>query len=540
MSSDAAGTASAVVDLVCAQYPHVARRIGRHDHDGRLPAVAPRSGDLFTPLLTSVRRHLDNLPTTGDPELRADLDTCGRLLEFERFRVVDLNQPYLGPLDYAHEADVSGYLAGSYAPLAERVAALLRHLAGLPDYLARAEEVLRPSISAGERLYGISWGPAQAASIRGIAGQLAGVRPDFAQVLAPVAGAAAAACERYARAIAGRTPAPDLLGPESLAEMLRITEGIERPVAELIEEAEAEVAAVTAALHRAARRIGEATPPAAYARLLGHLPAGPVADSLRSIVERLRSFWTDRDVLPVQTYVPFELYGSHGAALAADVVFIFSPPLEAVRRPHRVHVPEPDLPRPGQPPAAAWSYLNEPTLEMLAVHELYAGHYLQMETASTGPSPVRTSLLWFAGFTEGWAHYAEELAIEQGLADGRPLVETAQLRFALESASRLLTYLSVQSGRWTFAQAGARTAEINGWSAERAGRDVVETVSNRTRAMYALGKLQIRRWRAAEAATGNKELHDFHARLMRCGCAPLSTVRRYLADAHPAALGADT
>jgi hypothetical protein len=45
--------------------------------------------------------------------------------------------------------------------------------------------------------------------------------------------------------------------------------------------------------------------------------------------------------------------------------------------------------------------------------------------------------------TEGWTHFGEELAIEQGLAADHPLVEIAQLRFALEAATRLV-YLSVQ------------------------------------------------------------------------------------------------
>ncbi len=527
---DADATVLAVIDLICEQYPFVARQIGRHDYDGRLPIISPRSGDDFAVLGAAVDRHLSGLAAAADPELRADLDTSRTLLAFLRFRAEGLDQRYPGALDHAFEADVSGYLDADYAPIEERVAAMSRHLAGIPAYLAQAERLLGSSISAGERINVVSWGPAQAAAIRGMADRLVSGQPDLAEPVTPLAEAAAQACQSFARVVASKAPAADLLGPEHLAEMLRVAEGFQGSVPEMIARAEAEIAAVQAAIDRAISRIGETSPEAAYEQMRAHLPAGSVADSLRSIVDRLREFWINGDVLPVRTQLPLEVHESHATAYADEVAFAISPPLEAVRRPHRVYVPEPPAPAAGQRPAGAWSYLNEPTLEMLAVHEIYAGHYLQMEAASAGPSVIRNSILWFDAFTEGWAHYAEELAIEQGLAEDRPLVEIAQLRFALEAATRLLVYLSVHSGRWTFTQAFARASALTGWPAGRTSLDVMGTVAHGGRAMYTLGKMQMRDWRSATVGQAGWTLPEFHSRLMRCGSAPLSTVQRYLED----------
>lgn len=536
---DADATVLAVIDLVCELHPYLAREMGRHDYDGRLPTIMPRSGDDFAVLRAAVDRHLNGAAAAADPELRADLDTSRAVLEYLRFRTEELGQRYPFPLEYAFETDVSGYLAADYAPSEERVAALLRHLAGIPAFLARGEELSGPSISAGERMNVIAWGPAQAATIGGIADRLVAGQPELAELVAPLVGAAVAACQSFARAVAAKAPAAHLLGPEHLAEMLRVAEGIDQPVPELIARTEMEVATVRAAIDRAVARIGETRPEGAYQRMRLHLPARSVADSVRSITERLRDFWIAGDALPVHTRLPIEVHVSGASAFADEVVFAISPPLEAVRRPHRVYVPEPHRPAAGRPPSAVWSYLNEPTLEMLAVHELYAGHYLQMETASAGPSVIRNSVLWFAGCTEGWAHYAEELAIELGLAADRPLVEIAQLRFALEAATRLLVHLSVHSGRWTFTEAGARASALTGWSAERATREVMETVAHRSRAMYTLGKMQIRDWRSATVGRAGSTLREFHGRIMGCGSAPLSTVQRYLADGRRAAVAAD-
>jgi hypothetical protein len=507
--ADAPGTVLAVVDALCDLYPYVARQMGRHDYDGRLPSLTRRSGADLATLAAKVDRHLADAATGVDPELRADLDTSRTLLEYLRFRADEIGQHYPQPLEFVAETDVSGYLAADYAPVAERMDALVRHLAGIPAFLARGEELLGPSVALGERMNVIAWGREQAAALAGVHEPLVAGRPDLAARVASVAGPAAAACGSFAAAVAAKPPAAHLHGPEHLAEMLRVAEGVAQPVvADLIARAEQEVAAARAAIDR--------FPASAHEQMRRSEPPASVAGTVRSIADRLRDFWIDSKVMPVHTRLPLEIHQSP----AEGVTFVISPPREAVRRPHRVYVPEP----------GRSAYLSPPTLEMLAVHEIYAGHYLHMEAASRGPSVIRNSVFWFAACTEGWAHYTEALAIEQGLADGRPLVEIAQQRFALEAATRLLVHLCVHSRRWTFAKACSRAAELTGWPADRATREVLETVTHRARAMYTLGKIEIQDWRSAVVGQGGLTSHDFHDRLMRCGSAPLSTIRRYLTD----------
>jgi uncharacterized protein (DUF885 family) len=144
---------------------------------------------------------------------------------------------------------------------------------------------------------------------------------------------------------------------------------------------------------------------------------------------------------------------------------------------------------------------------------------------------IRRCVPWVPGATEGWAHYTEELAIERGLADGRPLVEVAALRFALEAATRALAFLSFHSGRSNLGAAVAEAVTLCGWSPERAAREVLAAVAEPGNAMYTLGKLHIRRWRELARVSGSAAtLKAFHDRLLHCGSAPLSTVWRYYLD----------
>jgi hypothetical protein len=531
MAKDTMNSVSAVVEYVFEHYPEIARRAGKHDLDARLPAVEPDSVSDVDTLLTAASARFDALPDDADPELRADLGTAVRVLSDERFRIADLGRVHRGPNDWLFETDVAIYLRSGYAPLPERVAALERHLAQLPEFLAAAAKTLEPRLPAGERITGIENARARAVSIRELVARLVAESQGTAhQELAgdrviELAAAASAACTGFADAVAATEPARAVFGADLLAGYLLAAEGVDTPVDELLAEVDAEVHTLVARLDALAGRLGANTRHEAYELMSAQVPEGPVCTTLADIIERLRGFWTEQDVVTITSREGLDIRPARDPATSAAVVFDIGGPLETVPQPHVLYVPEP------RDPGALREYLNLPMLEMIAVHEVFPGHYLHYEATPADASVIRRCVPWFPGATEGWAHYTEELAIERGLADGRPLVEVAALRFALEAATRLLTFLSIHTGRWRFATAVAEAAALCGWSPERAAREVLVVVADPSGAMYTLGKLRIRRWRElAGVGAAAVDLKVFHDRLLRCGSAPLSTVWRYYLD----------
>lgn len=506
--------------------------MGRHDFDAHLPEIAERSVSDIDRMRATALGQLRSLGLAADPEVRADLDVSQKLLEAERFRITELGRAYSPPITRVAEADVTAYLRSPYAPLADRVAALIDHLSRLPRFLQEAAAALEEALPAGERLQVMEAARAQAADIAAIPGQIEKEHPELdTSALATVAAPAIAACEDFGRAVEKKTPAKALLGPERLGAFLLAAEGIDRPVAELLEEAEAEVRSAASALDAAAAKLGVEHRLAVYELMASQVTPGPVVESLRSAVSRVRDFWLQKDVVSVQTAIGLELSSMPPDTGAAEVKFFISPVFEKVKRPHVLRVPE--LPDSGESGGAVIrrQYLNDPMLEVIALHEAFAGHYVHTEAGMRGPSTIRTCILMTAGFSEGWAHYAEELAVEQGLADGRPFVEAAQLRSALEAAMRLLIFLSVNAGRWTFAQAVSQAMDLCDWSAARAAREVLASVCNWHTAMYTFGKLRIREWRTSIGSpTTGEQLRRFHDRILQCGLAPLSTVWQYYID----------
>lgn len=525
MSMQTANAAvSSVVEYIFERYPHVARRAGRHDPGTRLPVVEPFPVADLDRLLARVRRELAALPGTADPELRADLDAAAHVLAGERFPAAELGRPFPGPQEWLAATDVTDYPRGTYAPLADRMAAMRDHLARLPAFLAEAGETIGPRLPAGERLCAVEQARAQAVQLADVERQVALDHPGYAaDGISAAATAASAACQAYADRVAATAPEKALLGPELLDEFLRATQGLDQPVADLLAATLSEVDRIVTALDAVAARIGADDRFAAFDRLRGAVSDLPVTTALTGIMARLKDFWAAADLVSVDTVVPLEVRRAPRLSGAARVEFGISALLAEDRQPHILWVPEPEQAA-GE---VRGEHLNDPMLEVIAVHEAFAGHYVQIEAASRGPSVLRVCVPWFPGLTEGWAHYVEELALEHGLADGRPLIEVAQLRFALEAATRLSVYLSVHMGRMTFADAVTRATALCGWSPERAAREVLIVVSDPVGAMYTLGKLRIREWRERVAAP---ELKRFHDRLVRCGSAPLSTASRYHLD----------
>lgn len=549
-ASPAAAEGRAAVEAVVThffrQYPNFGRRAGWHAVDGCLPSPGPRPAaelDRLRALVAGSLRTLvasDDLAATDDrapgdsaaghvdPELRADLDAALHMVQAEQFQLTALGRPYLSPLEVLAETDLSPYLR-TYAPLPERVAALDAHLAALPGFLAEAARTLPAGLPAGDRLRGRELAQAQAGHLTTVTGRLSPGQSAADRARCELAAAAAAACEEYGRAIAGTKPAAQLYGPDRLDEFLRVVEGVQRPAGELLDLARAEVAAVQAGLDALAGQLGAADRREVVARLTEQVSDDSVA-TLAAIMQRVRDFWAGVDLVSMDTVTPLEVDHADGLSSAATVEFQVSAPLEPVRPPHVLFLPEPPG-EPGAPPSPLRrQFLNDPMLEVIAVHEAYPGHYVHAEAATRGGSVIRTCFPWISGLTEGWAHYAEELAVGHGLAEGRPLLRVAQLRSALESAARLVAFLAVHLKRASFAAAVSEAVDTCDWSAERAAREVLAVTSQPTGAMYTLGKLTIRDWRDSAGIKTRPELKQFHDHLLRCGTAPLSTARQYWLD----------
>ena len=175
---------------------------------------------------------------------------------------------------------------------------------------------------------------------------------------------------------------------------------------------------------------------------------------------------------------------------------------------------------------------NSPVMKVITIHEAYPGHYVQFLNAKQFPTKTR-KVLYCSSNVEGWAHYAEQMMIEEGFGAGDPKIRLAQLQEALLRDARYVVGIKLHTAGWTVEQ-GARFFQEKAFQEPaNAYEEARRGAYNPTYLYYTLGKLQIYKlredYRAAKAA--NYNLKDFHDEFVRQGGVPIALIRRILLPA---------
>lgn len=183
-----------------------------------------------------------------------------------------------------------------------------------------------------------------------------------------------------------------------------------------------------------------------------------------------------------------------------------------------------------------------------SVHEAYPGHYVQFLWVKHAPSKVR-KLLGCSSNAEGWAHYCEQLMIEQGLpasarestdSDERPeqknleqkKLELVQIHDALLRVCRYIVGIEMHTRGLSYDKGREFFIKEGFMEKANAERETKRGTKDPTYLVYTLGKLKIIALKAEyQAKMGDKfDQRDFHDRFLKCGFPPLKIVRTEVLD----------
>jgi uncharacterized protein (DUF885 family) len=176
---------------------------------------------------------------------------------------------------------------------------------------------------------------------------------------------------------------------------------------------------------------------------------------------------------------------------------------------------------------------NRGTILSTATHEAYPGHYVQFLWMQHIDSRVR-KLLGANSNAEGWAHYCEQMILDEGFAADpasyQAKMRLGQLQDALLRDARYIVGIEMHTGKRTMEQ-GVEFFEKEGFQThEVADRETKRGTSDPTYLYYTLGKLQILKLREdyRKMKGARFSLEEFHDAVMQQGFPPIKIVRRAL------------
>jgi uncharacterized protein (DUF885 family) len=172
------------------------------------------------------------------------------------------------------------------------------------------------------------------------------------------------------------------------------------------------------------------------------------------------------------------------------------------------------------------AFFNRWSSEIVSIHEALPGHYYQGLATRRMSSRLR-QVLGCGSNAEGWAHYCEQMAIEQGYGNGDPRYELAQRLLALQRLGRFVVGISLHTQGMTYEQAVTLFEGRCYMAPVNAEREARRGTLDPTYLVYTLGKWRILDLRAElmrrEGTAFN--LKAFHDAFLKEGPAALPVLR---------------
>jgi uncharacterized protein (DUF885 family) len=319
------------------------------------------------------------------------------------------------------------------------------------------------------------------------------------------------------------------IGPENYRKKLLYDEMVDLPVDRLLQIGYADLHRNQQWFKEVAGQIDpKKTPDQIQSELQkDHPEPDKLLQTFRDDLGSIRQYLVDKHIVTIPSPVPPIVQETPPFARALTFASMDTPgPYEKVAKEafFNVTLPEPDWPK-----AKVESFMgqfNRETMVSVAVHEVYPGHYVQFLWVPSAPSKVR-KLLGGSSNAEGWAHYSEQMMLDEGYGNGDPKLRLGQLQDALLRNARFIVGISMHTGKMTFEDA-IQFFQKEGYQPESVAEvEAKRGTSDPTYLVYTLGKLQIMKLRAdyKQKMGGRFSLEQFHNTFLEQGFPPIKIVR---------------
>jgi len=510
--------------------PTAATAAGIHKYDGQLEDYSKAGHEASAAILKKFEAEFAKLPPEADRDLMLSR-IRSRLLELETIREWEKN-----PDIYSSGISNSAFviMSRTFAPPETRLRSLIERERKMPKALADARMNLKnpPKIYtevAIEQLPGITGFFEKDVPLAFKAVTDAKLVADFRAAN----GAVITALKDYEKflhnEILPRSGGDFRLGAENYAGKLLYDEMVDVPLDRLLRIGYEDLRANQKRFQQIAAQIDPKKAPQQILTELerDHPPPDKLLDAFRDICTKLRDYIVAHKIVTLPSPVLPILEETPPFARGLTSASMDTPgPYETVAKEAFFNV---TLPEKNWKPDRVEDFMgafNRGTILSTAVHEAYPGHYVQFLWMQHIDSRVR-KLVGASSNAEGWAHYCEQMMLDEGYSNDAKL-RLGQLQDALLRDARYIVGIEMHTGKRTFEQS-VEFFEKEGYQThETAERETKRGTSDPTYLYYTLGKLQILKLREDyhKMRGAQFSLQEFHDNFMKQGFPPIKIVRR--------------
>ena len=483
-----------------------------------LGAFARRLGAIDPARLTDTER-------LERPALEANIRA--RLFELESIRTWERNpQCYSDVL----ATSLAGQALFGYAPLTERARRIVSKLRQVHRLMQAARENIKdpPGIFVKVGLESLR------GTLRFINDDLprAFSRLDDLHILGDLADAAteaAGSIESYIdyveKDLAPRSKGSFRLGQEKFEQKLRLDEGVSIGAEKLLDLAMRELRTTQDEFRRVASRLNGGDPLAAWAKAKeDHPAAGELVPVAQQQLSELAEFISRNNIITIPEGEPVSVAPTPRFYRWTFASMWTPGPFET--KPVRAfyYITDVDPTWPAERQDEHLRDFNYGALWAISIHEVFPGHFLHYQHLRQVGSKLRKSILFSsAAFVEGWAHYCEQMMVDEGFRRNDPAVRLGQLAEALIRLCRFVVGIRLHCEDMSVEQ-GVRFFREEAFLEETSARREAERGTfDPSYIVYSIGKLMVLKLREDyKAKEGTKySLRQFHDTLLGNGTVPL-------------------
>jgi uncharacterized protein (DUF885 family) len=552
------GNADAAFNRVAADYmtgyltwrPQIGTSLGFHEYDGKVTDFSRASLDAELKRLHSFDQRLGALETN---QLSAAASCDYRILRnaikreifgFEEMAIYERN-----PMTYAGVLDVNIYIKRDFAPLPARVRSLTAVLNQAPNIMAAARANLAEALPR----------PEIETAIEEANGSVDFLAKDLVDALKEVKDEGLMSKFRTANSRAieelqgyvkylkeKKLPKANdnyALGRENYAKLIQYGEMISASPDEVLEIGMKELKRKQEVFAEAARQIDpDKKPIEVFKAIQKDHPTEKslIPDTARDL-EMIRRFLIDHKIITIPSPVRAKVMETPQFLRATSFASMDTPgPFEKKATEAYYYVTPTEADWTQQQKEEWLTAFNYYTTDIVSIHEAYPGHYVQFLALNASPATKLEKIFNSYAFVEGWAHYAEQMMVDEGFGRSEKAsalndlkaakYRLAQTDEALLRVCRLCVSVKMHCQGMTVDE-GTKFFEDNCYYEPKPARqEAIRGTFDPEYLYYTVGKLEILKLREDYRKQEGERysLQKFNDEMLRHGCPPIRLLREVM------------